>query len=54
MTTCLIVNWGVITTLSVLLALSEWLSKTDRFKEYGIIDFTITLLKIILHKGDKN
>lgn len=33
MTTCLIVNWGVITILSVLLAFSEWLSKTDRFKE---------------------
>jgi hypothetical protein len=53
MTTCLIVNWGVITILSVLLAFSEWLSKTDRFKENGVLDFTTTLLKSILHKGDQ-
>lgn len=53
MTTCIIINWGLTVSLSVLLVFSEWLGKTDRFKENGVIDFTTTLLRTILHKGDK-
>jgi hypothetical protein len=53
-TTCFLINWGLTITLSVLLAFSEWLSKTDKFKENGVIDFTTNILKTILHKGDKN
>lgn len=39
-------------TLAFLLAFSEYLSKTKRFKENGIIDFFTNYLKLV-HKGDR-
>ena len=51
MLTCLILNWGVSATLAVLLTFSEYLSKTKRFKENGIIDFIESYLKLLLYKG---
>jgi hypothetical protein len=45
---CLLVNWGVQLTLVVLLAFSEYLGKTKRFKENSIIDFTKTTIKRML------
>jgi hypothetical protein len=52
MLSCLILNWGVSMTLAFLLAFSEYLSKTKRFKENGIIDFVTNCLTL-LHKGDR-
>ena len=52
MITCLIVNWGISITLAFLLAFSEYLAKTKRFKENGIIDFIHDYLRILL-KGDQ-
>ena len=52
MLTCLIVNWGVSATLAFLLAFSEYLSKAQRFKENGIIDFIEKYLRL-LYKGDQ-
>ena len=45
MITCLVTNWGFTIVLGVLLAASEWLAKTKRFKENGVMEFTINLLK---------
>jgi hypothetical protein len=53
MLSCLILNWGVTMTLAFLLAFSEYLSKTKRFKENGILDFVQTYLKLLLHRGDQ-
>ena len=52
MLTCLIVNWGVPMTLAFLLTFSEYLSKTKRFKENGILDFVTNYLHL-LYKGDQ-
>jgi hypothetical protein len=53
MITCLLTDWGVTITLGILLTASEWLAKTKRFKENGLLDLTTNFLKIVLHKGDK-
>jgi hypothetical protein len=53
MITCLVTNWGVTIILSLLLTASEWLAKTKKIEENGLIDLTINFLKVILHKGDK-
>jgi hypothetical protein len=53
MLSCLLLTWGVSATLAFLLAFSEYLSKTKRFKENGILDFIETYLKLLLHKGDQ-
>jgi hypothetical protein len=52
MLSCLILNWGVSATLAFLLAFSEYLSKSKRFKENGILDFIANYLRL-LHKGDR-
>ena len=52
MLSCLILNWGVSATLAFILAFSEYLSKTKRFKENGIIDFIANYLRF-LNKGDQ-
>jgi hypothetical protein len=52
MITCLVTNWGFTLLLGFLLASSEWLAKTKRFKENCIIDFISHYLKTIL-KVDK-
>jgi len=48
MITCLVTNWGFTIIFGLLLSFSEWLAKTKRFKENGIIDFISHYLKIIL------
>ena len=53
MLSCLILNWGVSMTLAVLLAFSEYLSKTKRFKENGILDLVSNFLKVVLNRGDQ-
>ncbi len=50
MITCLTTNWGISIIFGLLLIISEWLAKTKRFEENGILDFIINFLKIILRK----
>lgn len=54
MITCLVTNWGVTIVLGLLLTASEWLAKTKKFEENGLLDLTTNFLRIILHKRDKN
>jgi len=37
-----------------LLTTSEWLAKTKRFEENGLLDLTTNFLRVVLRKGDKN
>jgi len=53
MITCLVTNWGVTIVLGLLLTASEWLAKTKRFKENGLLDLTTNFLRLILVKGKK-
>ena len=53
MITCFVTNWGVTIVLGLLLTASEWLAKTKRFKENGLLDLTMNFLRVILHKGDQ-
>jgi len=53
MITCFLTNWGVTIALGLLLTLSEWLAKTKKFEENGLLDLTTHFLKTVLHKGDK-
>jgi hypothetical protein len=53
MITCLVTNWGVTIVLGLLLTTSEWLAKTKRFEENGLLDLIINFLKAVLHKGAK-
>jgi len=48
-----VTKWGVTIVLGLLLTASEWLAKTKRFEENGILDLTTHFLKIVLHKGDR-
>jgi len=53
MITCFLTNWGVTIVLGLLLTASEWLAKTKRFEENGIIDLINSFLRTILIKGKK-
>jgi len=53
MITCFVTNWGVTIFLGLLLTASEWLAKTKRFEENGLLDLTTNFLRLILRKGDK-
>jgi len=53
MITCFVTNWGVTIALGLLLTLSEWLAKTKRFEENGLLDLITHFLKVILRKGDQ-
>ena len=54
MITCLVTNWGITIVLGLLLTMSEWLAKTKRFEENGILDLVNHFLKTFLKdKGDK-
>ena len=53
MITCLVTNWGVTVVLGILLTASEWLAKTKKFEENGLLDLTTNFLRVILRKGDK-
>jgi len=52
MITCFVTNWGITIFLALLLTASEWLAKTKRFKENGLLDLTSNFLRVMLHKGD--
>ena len=53
MITYFLTNWGVTIALGLLLTASEWLAKTKRFEENGLLDLTTNFLKIVLHKETK-
>ena len=53
MISCLVTNWGLTIILGILLTTSEWLAKTKRFKENGLLDLITNLLRTILHKEAK-
>jgi hypothetical protein len=53
MITCFVTNWGVTIVLGLLLTASEWLAKTKRFKENGLLDLTTNFLRLVLHEGDQ-
>jgi hypothetical protein len=54
MITCFLTNWGVSIVLGLLLTTSEWLAKTKRFEENGLLDLITHFLRTILkHKGDQ-
>jgi hypothetical protein len=52
MITCFVTNWGVTIVLGLLLAASEWLAKTKRFEENGLLDLITNFLRVVLRKGD--
>jgi hypothetical protein len=51
--TCFVTNWGITIVLGLLLTASEWLAKTKRFEENGILDLIALFLRVVLRKGDK-
>jgi hypothetical protein len=53
MITCFISNWGITIVLGLLLTASEWLAKTKKIEENGILDLIINFLRIVLRRGDK-
>jgi hypothetical protein len=52
MITCFLTNWGVTILLGFLLTASEWLAKTKRLEENGLLDLITKFLQIVLRKGD--
>jgi hypothetical protein len=49
--TCLVTNWGITVVLSLLLTASEWLAKTKKIEENGLLDLITHFLKTALkHK----
>ena len=50
MITCFLTNWGVTIALGLLLTASEWLAKTKRFEENGLLDLITHFLKVVLRK----
>ena len=53
MITCFVTNWGVTIVLGLLLTASEWLAKTKKIEENGLLDLISHFLKIVLHKETK-
>jgi hypothetical protein len=53
MITCFVTNWGVTIVLGLLLTASEWLAKTKRFEENGLLDVITNFLRVVLHKRDQ-
>jgi hypothetical protein len=53
MITCFVTNWGITIVLGLLLTASEWLAKTKKFEENGLLDLITNFLRIVLRKGDK-
>lgn len=50
MITCFLTNWGVTILLGLLLTLSEWLAKTKKFEENGLLDLITNFLRTVLLK----
>jgi len=53
MITCFVTNCGVTIILGRLLTTSEWLAKTKRFEENGLLDLITNFLRVVLRKGDQ-
>jgi hypothetical protein len=53
MITCLVTNWTFTFVLAFLLTISEWLAKTKKFEENGVLDLINHFLKTLLHKRDQ-
>ena len=53
MITCFLTNWGVTIVLGLLLTASEWLAKTKKIEENGLLDLITHFLKTLLHKRDQ-
>jgi len=53
MITCLVTNWGITILLGLLLTSSEWLAKTKRFEENGLLDLVTNFLRLLLKGGPK-
>jgi len=53
MITCFLTNWGVTIILGLLLTASEWLAKTKKFEENGLLDLINHFLKTLLYKRDQ-
>lgn len=53
MITCFLTNWGITIFLGLLLTASEWLAKTKKIEENGLLDLFTHFLKIVLHKNNK-
>lgn len=53
MITCFLTNWGITIFLGILLTTSEWLAKTKKFEENGLLDLLTHFLKIVLSKNNK-
>ena len=53
MITCLVTNWTFTFILAFLLTISEWLAKTKKIEENGILDLVNHFLKTLLHKRDQ-
>ena len=53
MITCFLTNWGVTIALGLLLTASEWLAKTKRFEENGLLGVLTNFLKVVLRKETK-
>lgn len=53
MITCFLTNWGITILLGLLLTASEWLAKTKKFEENGLLDLFTHFLKTVLQKNNK-
>jgi len=53
MITCFLINWGLTISLGLLLTASEWLARTKRFEENGLLDLVTNFLKVVLRKRDQ-
>ena len=53
MITCFVTNWGITIVLGLLLTMSEWLAKTKKFEENGLLDLITNFLRVVLRKGDQ-
>jgi len=53
MITCFLTYWGVTIILGLLLTASEWVAKTKKFEENGLLDLINHFLKTLLHKRDQ-
>jgi spore maturation protein SpmA len=53
MITCFVINWGINIVFGLLLVASEWLAKTKKFEENGLLDLLTNFLRVILRKGDQ-
>lgn len=51
MITCFVTNWGITIILGLLLTASEWLAKTKKFEENGLLDLITNFLRLLVKRG---